>query len=447
MDIKRRIHECEFFFKNPKYQAEIKAIEKMQMKVVRKTMKALKWDDEGLKMWAMHMDNDDFKNAAAEGKSIDMQKKKFVQSHKRIQAELKDLGQFLEHEGHQIGKRLEKLGDHMENPKYRAELEAIVKKHEALNNKFKKHIEWHDEGLKMWTLRMDNSDHEELAADDREIGQDWEKFYKSHAKFRAELKDLKMDMKQEFKDIGMRLQKTMKVFSDPKYKAELQAIHKREMALWNKIKHDLEFSSEESSSDEEMWALHMDNDDFKNAATEGKSIDMQKKKFVRSHKRIQAELHELGQFMEHECHQIGERLEKLGHHMENPKYRAELEAIGQKHEALNNKFKKHIEWNDEGLKMWTLRMDNSDQEEIAADDREVAQDWKKFYKSHAKFRMELKDTVHDMEEEFEDIGHRLQETAKLMSEPKYKAELEAIHKREVALWNKIKKDVEWHNEK
>jgi len=26
--------------------------------------------------------------------------------------------------------------------------------------------------------------------------------------------------------------------------------------------------------------------------------------------------------------------------------------------------------------MWTLRMDNSDQEEIAADDRALAQDWK-----------------------------------------------------------------------
>jgi len=37
-------------------------------------MNDLKWDDEGLKMWSMHMDNDDFKNVAAEGKSIDMQK-------------------------------------------------------------------------------------------------------------------------------------------------------------------------------------------------------------------------------------------------------------------------------------------------------------------------------------------------------------------------------------
>jgi len=205
MDIKKRIHECEGFFKNPKYQAEIKAIEKMQMKVVRKTMKALKWDDEGLKMWAMHMDNDDFKNAAAEGKSIDMQKKKFVQSHKRIQAELKDLGQFMKHEFEQIGERLEKLGHHMEDPKYRAELEAIGQKHQALNNKFKKHIEWHDEGLKMWTLRMDNSDQEEIAADDKALAQDWKKFYNSHAKFRAELKDLKMEMMDEFKDIGQRL--------------------------------------------------------------------------------------------------------------------------------------------------------------------------------------------------------------------------------------------------
>jgi len=199
--------------------------------------------------------------------------------------------------------------------------------------------------------------------------------------------------------------------SDPKYKAELEAIHKREMALWNKIKHDIEFSSEESSSDGEMWAMHMDNDDFKDTAAEGKSIDMQKKKFVQSHKRIQAELKDLGQFMKHEFHQIGARLEKFGHHMENPKYRAELEAIGQKHQALNHKMKKAIEWNDEGLKMWTLRMDNSDQEEIAADDRALAQDWKKFYKSHAEFRAELKDLKMEMKQEFKDIGMRLQKTA------------------------------------
>lgn len=99
---------------------------------------------------------------------------------------------------------------------------------------------------------------------------------------------------------------------------------------------------------------------------------------------------------------------KTAKFLSNPKYKAELEAIDAKSKALDAKLKRDLEFDDEGLKMWKLHMDNDKFKDRVAEDREIGEDWKKFYKAHKAFRVELKDLKHDLINELEDIGHRLE---------------------------------------
>ena len=147
------------------------------------------------------------------------------------------------------------------------------------------------------------------------------------------------------------------MLSNPKYRAELEAIDAKMKALDAKVKRDLEFDDEGL----QMWKLHMDNDDYKARAAEDKEIwgpggDVDK--FVTAHKKVQAELKDLKHDLVSELEDIGHRLEKTGRLLSEPKYRAELEAIGKKNKALNEKVKRNLKWDDEGLDMWTLSMDN-----------------------------------------------------------------------------------------
>jgi len=61
-----------------------------------------------------------------------------------------------------------------------------------------------------------------------------------------------------------------------------------------------------------------------------------------------------------ELEDVGKRLGETAELLSEPKYRAELEAIDQKNKALMHKIKRNLKWDDEGLEMWTLRMNNGE---------------------------------------------------------------------------------------
>jgi SMC interacting uncharacterized protein involved in chromosome segregation len=105
--------------------------------------------------------------------------------------------------------------------------------------------------------------------------------------------------------------------------------------------------------------------------------------------------------------------------LESPKFKAELEAIGAKMQALDLKVKKALKWDSQGLKMWKLHMNNKKFKEIAADDQAIKKDMEKFIASHPKINAELKDLCKDIEAEFAQVGERLKKTGAMLDSPKY----------------------------
>jgi len=176
--------------------------------------------------------------------------------------------------------------------------------------------------------------------------------------------DLGQHLHHNLEDIGARCMETAKMLSNPKYKAELEAIDKRSKALDAKIHRDLDFDDEGL----QMWKLHMDNDEFKENVAEDQAIGEEWKKFVVAHKKVQAELMDLKHDILEELQYMGERLKTFHDDvLMDPKYKAELKAIGEKREALGEKVKRNMKWDDEGLDMWTLRMNNKDTKESIKD--------------------------------------------------------------------------------
>lgn len=76
---------------NQKYQAEIQAIVAKMQALDLKIKKALKIDAQGLKMWKLHMNNKKFKQIAADDQVIKQDVEKFINSHPKVGAELKEL--------------------------------------------------------------------------------------------------------------------------------------------------------------------------------------------------------------------------------------------------------------------------------------------------------------------------------------------------------------------
>lgn len=109
-----------------------------------------------------------------------------------------------------------------------------------------------------------------------------------------------------------------------------------------------------------------------------------------------------------------------------PKYKAELEAIGKKVEATNQKIKRNLKFDDEGLQMWTLSMENGKFKEVVRERMETNQDFKDFVHKHDEVEAELKDMFHDVGEELSDIGDELEEFGDILDDPKYEPELKAI---------------------
>lgn len=119
-----------------------------------------------------------------------------------------------------------------------------------------------------------------------------------------------------------------------------------------------------------------------------------------------------------------------------------LNKIGQKLEALDR-----MKWEqakvkfDPETKMWKLSMDNKVSDDLKMDQAEIAKDGEKFVKSHPEVDAELKDLGNDLSKDFVEIKTEMEESAKLLEDPKYKAELEAIANKMKALDMKVKKNL------
>lgn len=101
---------------------------------------------------------------------------------------------------------------------------------------------------------------------------------------------------------------------------------------------------------------------------------------------------------------------------------ARLLNIAHKLEALDRKWKANVKFDDE-TKMWSISMDNKVADDLKLEHAELQKDAAEF--AH-KVDAELEDLGNDLMGDFHDIGAEMEETAQMLDDPKFKAELEAI---------------------
>ena len=147
-------------------------------------------EPEAQSLWSVSMDNDKYKEIAAEDKALGHDMEKFANSHPEVKAEVGKLGKMFHKKMGALQARLQKTKGLLSDPKYDAELKAILQKMQALDLKVKKALEWDAEGLKMWKLHMNNKQFKEIAKDDKELDRDIKEFIHSHPKIKKELAQL-----------------------------------------------------------------------------------------------------------------------------------------------------------------------------------------------------------------------------------------------------------------
>lgn len=119
-----------------------------------------------------------------------------------------------------------------------------------------------------------------------------------------------------------------------------------------------------------------------------------------------------------------------------------LRIIDAKLKALEYKWEKNLKFDPE-QKMWKLSMDNKVSEDIKKDEAELKKDVDAFVKNHDEVEKELQELGQDLQKEMHDIQTEMMESAKLLDDPKYKAELEAIAAKVKALDAKFKANLKF----
>jgi len=119
----------------------------------------------------------------------------------------------------------------------------------------------------------------------------------------------------------------------------------------NELKEDLQ--AMEEAEDQSMWKVSMNNQKFKEIVKEDKAISKDGETFIKHHPILRHHLEDLAQDLMYEVDDIRYRLKDTIRKMDAPKYKAELNAIGQDLKAFHNKVKINLKFNDEGLKMWS----------------------------------------------------------------------------------------------
>lgn len=225
--LQHRLEKTGQLINNPAYKAEVDAIAARMHALDLKVKKALKFDAQGLKMWKLHMDNNVTKEIVAEDKAIKQEMAKFVKSHPKIHADLKDLEQDITAEFHAIGQRLEQTGKMLSDPKYKAELHAIGKKWAKLDARFKRNLHWDDEGLKMWKVSMDPKVDAEIKRDEAEIWRDIQNLDGPAHKLGLEFQKYDHDQAVNWMQIEARFNMMIKTLDTPKHRMQLQKIKAR----------------------------------------------------------------------------------------------------------------------------------------------------------------------------------------------------------------------------
>ena len=133
---------------------------------------------------------------------------------------------------------------------------------------------------------------------------------------------------------------------------------------------------------------------------------------------------------------------KLGLQFNKQSYNFErrLDNIVRKLEVLDRKWKQNVQFDPE-TRMWKLSMDNKVSDELKMDNAEIQKYVQKFVDSNQKVEAEVKDLGDDLMENFQEISAEIEESAKMLEDPKYKAELEAIANKMKALDMKVKKNL------
>jgi len=107
-----------------------------------------------------------------------------------------------------------------------------------------------------------------------------------------------------------------------------------------------------------MWTLSMDNDKFKEIHEQRRDQKKDIERFIKKHKKVQQELKEMAEDVQDVLKDIEGDLKEFGKVLDDPKYKAELQAIANKVEATNKKIERNLKFDDEGLNMWRVHMNN-----------------------------------------------------------------------------------------
>lgn len=174
------------------------------------------------------------------------------------------------------------------------------------------------------------------------------------------------------------------------------------------------------------------------------AIGLELQKFFKQPE-VQAELNDAGHDIGRELDEMDFRYNKLQRDIQfkhEPVWNRKLAAIGRKIRALQWKFERNLKFDPE-TKMWSISMDNKDAAELERMDKELGQDIEKFVAKHKDVAEEAGELQADLMEEMHDIEEELKESAKLLEDPKYRAELEAIAAKMKALDAKFKASIKF----
>ena len=266
----------------------------------------------------------------------------------------------------------------------------------------------------MWKVSMDPKVDREIQQDKAEIARDVNALGKPLQKLDMAFKKYQMDQQKNWADVAHRFEMAARKLDTPKHQAQLRAIATRYEKLQRYV-------------DKEEFGIMKDLEAFM----------MQPE--------VQAELDDLEHDVGAEFHEMDMRYKRFAMDVDTkfgPVLAKKLEEIGHKMEALDYKIQRSIKFDPE-TKMWKLSMDNKVAAELEKEEMEIKQDLEKFVSKHDGVAKEVADLQHKIQLEMQDIERELQESAAMLNDPKYKAELEAIANKMKALDAKFKANLKW----
>jgi hypothetical protein len=266
----------------------------------------------------------------------------------------------------------------------------------------------------MWKLSLDPKVDQQIQQGKADVWRDIKNLDKPANKLGMEFQKYEHDQEINRMQIARRFEMAIHKLDTPKHRMQLQKIEAR----WNRL--------QAYTNREEHAILN------------------QLEAFVRQPE-INNELMDLEGDVAKEMHEMDMRYKQFEMDVaskHSPEIERRLNEIGRKLEALDYKFEKNLKFDPE-TKMWKISMDNKVDQEIKMDADELDKDIEKFVKSHNEVENEVERLGQDLQGEMQDVQKELMESAKLLEDPKYKAELEAIAGKMKALDAKFKANIKF----